>query len=230
LVRARVATQLRLKRLTDQLRVAARTDALTGIANRRAFDDTLEHEWQRGRRGDDPISLLLIDVDHFKQFNDRYGHPKGDDALQMVAKTLTAAARRTGDFVARCGGEEFALLLPETPRLGAELVARRVLDSIAALNIVHSEALTVRHLTVSVGIGCYDQESVSWIKTMEGQRVAGADWDLPCAATDLVVSADKALYAAKRAGRAQFRLQDVSYGLPSLAGETDASLRVQRAV
>jgi len=229
LVLARVATQLRLKRMTDQLRVAARTDALTGIANRRAFDDSLEHEWQRGRRGDDPISLLLIDVDHFKQYNDRYGHPKGDNALQQVAKALSAAARRTGDFVARCGGEEFALLLPQTPRLGAERVARRVLDTIAGLNIVHAAAATARHLTVSVGIGCYDQESPLWIRNLEEKRGAGAGWNLPCAASDLVVSADKALYTAKRAGRAQFKLHDVSDGLPALAGETDALPRVQRA-
>jgi diguanylate cyclase (GGDEF)-like protein len=222
LVLARVSTQLRLKRMTDQLRLAAATDALTGVANRRAFDQSLEHEWQRGRRGGDPISLLLIDVDHFKQYNDRYGHPKGDSALQMVAKALTAAARRTGDLVARCGGEEFALLLPQTPRLGAEHVARRVIDSFASLNIMHSVSVTARHLTVSVGIGCYDDESACWIKKTADGRPAADERLIPLSAADLIVTADKALYAAKRSGRAQFSLQDVSQGQTPCGADADS--------
>jgi len=214
LVLARVATQLRLKRMTDQLRSAAATDSLTGVANRRRFDESLEDEWQRGRRGGDPISLLLIDVDHFKLYNDRYGHPKGDCALQSVAKALTAVARRTGDLVARCGGEEFALLLPKTPRAGAEDVAGRVLGSIAGLNLLHSASPTGRHLSVSIGIGCFDTESACWVNHAAEGR-AGADRRLPCAAGDLVVTADKALYSAKRGGRAQFILRDVSLDLAS---------------
>jgi diguanylate cyclase (GGDEF)-like protein len=221
LVLARVATQLRLKRMTDQLRFAAATDGLTGVANRRRFDESLEHEWQRGRRGGDPISLLLIDVDHFKLYNDRYGHPKGDTALQAVSKALTSAARRTGDLVARCGGEEFALLLPQTPRLGAEHVARRVLSSIAALNIVHAGSVTARHLSVSIGIGCYDQECVCWTSNIAEARYVSDERRLSCAAADLVVTADKALYSAKRAGRAQYRLQDVSPDGPSPVGKKD---------
>jgi diguanylate cyclase (GGDEF)-like protein len=221
LVLARVATQLRLKRMTDQLRFAAATDGLTGVANRRRFDETLEHEWQRARRGADPMALLLIDVDHFKLYNDRYGHPKGDSALQLVAKALTGAARRTGDLVARCGGEEFALLLPQTRRVGAEHVARRVVDDVAALNILHAASVTARHLTVSVGIGCYDEESAYWVNSLVDVRYVGEDRRLPCTAADLVVTADSALYAAKRAGRAQFRLQDISAEVPTLPGKTD---------
>lgn len=221
LVLARVATQLRLKHLTDQLRFAAATDGLTGVANRRRFDETLEHEWQRARRGGDPMSLLLIDVDHFKLYNDRYGHPKGDSALQLVAKVLTGAARRTGDLVARCGGEEFALLLPQTKRLGAEHVALRVLSDVAAMNIVHSASVTARHLTVSVGIGCYDEQSSCWVTNLAEVRYIGDDHRLPCTASDLVVSADSALYAAKRAGRARFMLQDISDEISPPPGKTD---------
>jgi diguanylate cyclase (GGDEF)-like protein len=222
LMLARVATQLRLKRLTDQLHFAAATDGLTGVANRRRFDESLEHEWQRGRRGGDPITLLLIDVDHFKLYNDRYGHPKGDSALQMVAKALTCAAERTGDLVARCGGEEFALLLPQTMRLGAEHVARRVLKSVAALNIAHAASVTAGHLSVSIGIGCYDCESACWVTDLADARFVGDDRRLSCTAADLVVAADQALYSAKRAGRAQFKLQDVSHEMPSRAGKKDS--------
>lgn len=220
LVLARVQTQLRLKRMTDQLRFAAATDALTGVANRRRFDEALEDEWQRGRRGGDAISLLLIDVDYFKLYNDRYGHPKGDSALQSVAKALKGAARRTGDLVARCGGEEFALLLPQTARLGAEEVARHVLGSIAALKLLHSASPSARHLSVSIGIGCYDQASACWVNHAAEGR-AGGLLPLPCAAADLVVTADKALYSAKRAGRAQFNLRDVSLDLPALDGKKE---------
>ncbi len=210
LMLARVGTQLRVKRMTDQLRRAATTDGLTGVANRRKFDETLEYEWQRARRGCDPMALLLIDIDHFKLYNDRYGHPKGDITLRQVAKALTGAAMRTGDLVARCGGEEFAMLLPQTSRAGAEHVARRVLNAVSALNIVHAGSSTSRHLTVSIGISCYDATCAYWVDTSADFRFVGDDRRLPCTAADMVLTADKALYAAKRAGRAQARLQDIA--------------------
>jgi PleD family two-component response regulator len=109
---ARVKTQLRLKQLSDELRHMATIDGLTNVANRRHFDDALNSEWMRLRRSGDPVSLLLIDVDHFKLFNDRYGHPAGDVCLQLVARALTQACLRPADLVARYGGEEFILLLP----------------------------------------------------------------------------------------------------------------------
>jgi diguanylate cyclase (GGDEF)-like protein len=226
---ARVNTQLRVKHMTDQLRFAAATDALTGVANRRKFDESLEHEWQRARRGADPMALLLIDVDHFKLFNDRYGHPKGDTSLRLVAKALINAARRVGDLVARCGGEEFALLLPQTSRLGAEYVARRVLNSIAALDIVHAGSPTAPHLTVSIGISCYDEESPCWVDTAAHVPFMGEDRRLPCTAADLVVTADKALYAAKRGGRGQYRLQDITgVEMPEPPGSTIARAPAMR--
>jgi diguanylate cyclase (GGDEF)-like protein len=231
LMLARISTQLRVKRMTDQLRRAAATDALTGVANRRKFDELLEYEWLRSLRGGDPLSLLLIDVDHFKMYNDRYGHPKGDACLRQVARALVGAGQRIGDLVARCGGEEFALLLPQTPRFGAEHVARRVLNAIEALDIVHAGSTTARHLTVSVGIACYDEASPCWVNTPNEVRFVGDDRQLPCTATDLIMAADKALYSAKRAGRAQARLRDISSSdTGSHASDPDPTVRLlQRA-
>ncbi|MDH3209437.1 MAG: diguanylate cyclase, partial [Burkholderiaceae bacterium] len=117
---ARVKTQLRVKRLTDQLRDVAHIDALTEISNRRRFDELLNLEWLRGLREGHPVALLLADVDHFKLFNDAYGHPAGDVCLRMVAQALSSACRRPADLVARIGGEEFAVLMPNTPLDGAE--------------------------------------------------------------------------------------------------------------
>jgi diguanylate cyclase (GGDEF)-like protein len=211
LLLARVNTQLRLKRMTDQLRRAASTDSLTGVANRRAFDETLEHEWQRARRSGDPIALLLLDVDHFKPYNDRYGHPKGDTSLRQVARALVSSVCRTGDLVARCGGEEFAVLLPQTPRGGALHVANRILGLVKALDIVHAGSLTAAHVTVSIGAAAYDESSAGWVDSNAEGRFNGNDRRVPCVASDLVLSADTALYAAKRAGRAQVSYRDIDH-------------------
>lgn len=230
LMLARVTTQLRVKRMTDQLRLAASTDSLTGVANRRKFDEMLEHEWLRARRGGDPIAVLLIDIDHFKLYNDRYGHPRGDSSLRQVAQALSGAARRTGDLVARCGGEEFALLLPRTPRAGAEHVANRILAAVDALSLIHAGSPTARHLTVSIGIACYDEVSPCWVDIRADGRI-GAPGHFPCIATDLVLTADKALYSAKHAGRGQARLWDiVPIERIALPDESELSLGVlQRA-
>jgi diguanylate cyclase (GGDEF)-like protein len=210
LMLVRVNTQLRVKRMTEQLRLAASTDGLTGVANRRKFDETLEQEWQRAHRGSDPLAVLLIDVDHFKLYNDRYGHPRGDTALRLVAQALGAAARRPGDLVARCGGEEFGVLLPQTPRAGAEHVARRILHGVEGLRLAHAGAVTTLHLTVSVGIACYDEESPCWVSRSADGRVISKHGHLPGIAADLVLTADKALYEAKRAGRGQAIFMDMA--------------------
>jgi diguanylate cyclase (GGDEF)-like protein len=197
-VLARVKTHLRLKQLTDELRRAATTDVLTGIANRRRFDEMLEVEWLRMRRTGEAMSLLLVDVDHFKLFNDRYGHPQGDACLREVATALNANCQRPADFVARYGGEEFVVLLPQTPRDSAARIAAGMLESVQRLNIVHEDSPTAAHVSVSIGVGHHD---------MRGSASANADG---LQAGDLVLAADNALYAAKRAGRARVISRDIT--------------------
>jgi diguanylate cyclase (GGDEF)-like protein len=209
LVQARVKTQLRVKHMADDMRRISTIDVLTGIANRRHFDEMLEKEWRRARRSGDPLALLMIDVDHFKLFNDRYGHPAGDACLRSVAQALIGASLRPADMVARYGGEEFVVLLPKTPRAGARHVGQGLLEAVKGLGIPHEASLTGRHVTVSVGIACYDTDSASWLPASADFRFADA---VPagCSPAELMQAADKALYAAKRAGRAQVRLLDIS--------------------
>jgi diguanylate cyclase (GGDEF)-like protein len=207
LVKARVKTHLRVKHLADELRRCAVTDALTGIANRRHFDDLMEREWQRSCRHGDPLSLLLIDVDHFKLYNDRYGHPRGDHCLQEVVAAVKRAVRRAPDLVARCGGEEFAVLLPHTARPGAEFVAQRILESVAARRIRHEDSLTADHVTVSIGITCYDALGSALPIPGATQRTCDELHDF--SSSDLLLTADRALYAAKRSGRDRARFLDI---------------------
>jgi diguanylate cyclase (GGDEF)-like protein len=198
-VLARVRAQLRVKHMADELRRTATTDALTGVANRRQFDELLEREWLRARRSGEPVSLLMIDVDHFKLYNDLYGHPKGDICLKHVAQVLERACRRPADVVARYGGEEFMILLPQTPRQGAQHVAQEVLEAVAAFGILHDDSQTTHYVSVSVGIACFDDASGCWAYDSPG--LLGA--------SDLVLAADKALYSAKHAGRGQAKLRDI---------------------
>jgi len=206
-VLARVRTQLRVKGMADRLRRTATTDALTGIANRRLFDETLEREWLRARRAGNAVSLLMIDVDHFKIYNDLYGHPQGDACLQRVAQAMVRVCKRPADLVARYGGEEFMVLLPQTSRYGAQHVADKVLAAIAALVIFHEDSNAVHHVSVSVGIACYDDVSPCWATSPALPR---NDFHAPFGASHLVLAADRALYAAKHAGRARAELLDIA--------------------
>jgi diguanylate cyclase (GGDEF)-like protein len=208
LVVARVRTQLRVKHLADELRRIATIDVLTGVANRRRFDEALERECRRARRAGDPMALLMIDVDHFKLFNDHYGHPAGDACLRSVAQALVGASLRPADLVARYGGEEFVVLLPLTPREGAEHMARSVLEAVEALAILHGASSTAGHVTVSVGISCYDEASACWVMGAADSRAA--DLGAGCCPIELVQAADKAMYCAKRAGRARAMLLDIA--------------------
>jgi diguanylate cyclase (GGDEF)-like protein/PAS domain S-box-containing protein len=175
------------KKLERQLRELSRTDWLTGIPNRRAFDDALSMEWRRAmREGGASLSLFLIDIDHFKKFNDEYGHPAGDECLRLVASALAATVQRPGDFAARFGGEEFALVLPNTDAKGAKIIAERVREAVAALEIPHAGNPLGRVITISLGIA-----------TM---RSSGLGKEKPDAGI-LVMAADSALYEAKRRGR-----------------------------
>lgn len=197
---ARVNTQLKLKRMSDELRRLARADGLTGVANRRGFDESLRREWRRAQRGGQPLSLLMVDIDCFKLYNDRYGHPAGDRCLKAVALAVQGTQRRPGDLAARYGGEEFALLLPDTPPAGALHVAGEVLRAVEALGIEHAGSSVSRHVTVSIGASCFDEACEAWGRAGTQSRFGGGPAEGPA---DLVGAADQALYAAKRAGRAQ---------------------------
>ena len=199
-VLARVRTQLRVKLMSDELRRTATTDALTGVANRRYFDESIEREWQRARQGGDAVSLLMIDVDHFKLYNDLYGHPKGDVCLQCVAQALLSAFAGPAGLVARYGGEEFAMLLPRIARDGAQEIAKQSIEAVAARDIFHQDTGTTHHVTVSVGVACYDAASPCWGNAL-------------CGVADLLLAADKGLYAAKNSGRAQAMLREISPGM-----------------
>jgi len=205
-VMARVNTQLRIKQLSDELRRAATTDDLTGLANRRFFDENLSREWRRAGRSGDPVSFIMIDVDHFKLFNDHYGHPRGDGCLHQVAVVLAAACHRPADVVARYGGEEFAILLPQTPRAGAELLAARILNSVQAAAIAHDRSPTAAHVTVSIGVASIDSvRAAGRCNDTEGPVRSDG---LRMGAAGLIFAADEALYFAKRAGRARYHCCD----------------------
>jgi diguanylate cyclase (GGDEF)-like protein len=206
---ARVRTHLRAKHAADSLRRMVHTDPLTGVGSPHQFEEALEREWMRGLRLGDPMALLLVDVDHFPAYVERYGHAKGDVCLRRVAAAVKAISRRPADFVARCGGEQFAVLLPQTSRRGAEYIGHRVLEAIEALKINHEGSLTARHVTVSVGVSCYDDESACWIRAPADAR-AGNDTQKSRAANDLLLAADRALNCAKLAGHAQAKLLDIA--------------------
>jgi diguanylate cyclase (GGDEF)-like protein len=210
IVLARVKTHLSQKRKADGLRRDSMTDSLTGIASSRYFDQALAREWLIARRAGEPMSLLIIDVDRFQAYNDRYGHPKGDACLRRLAQVLLGEARLPADLVARCGGEEFVVLLPKTSRQGAEHVARRVLDAVEASGLFHRDSgAPSQHLTVSIGIGCHDAESPCWPNTAADlQEAVGG---LPGRDdSDLVFAADRALHCAQRGGGARAVLRDIS--------------------
>ncbi|CAH0290506.1 Phytochrome-like protein cph2 [Massilia sp. Bi118] len=185
-VRARVRTQLTVKRQRDALRALILTDALTGVANRRAFDERLEMEWRRCGRAQLPVSLLMVDIDHFKLYNDHYGHPAGDATLVEVAGAMRRAAGRGQDLVARYGGEEFAILLPQLDEQGAVGVGRRLMHELEMLDLPHAASPTSQRLTVSIGIS----------------SMVPGEHSLPA---DLVQVADALLYQAKAGGRNQYR-------------------------
>jgi two-component system chemotaxis family response regulator WspR len=165
-----------------QLQLLTVTDGLTGLANRRHLDATLDLEWRRCQRERASLSLLLMDIDYFKKYNDAYGHPAGDACLQEVAAALKRSVRRPADLVARYGGEEFAVVLPSTPEAGAATVASALRMEVAALQLPHRASDIATHVTLSLGVAA--------VVPGPGTSVAG-----------LIAAADGALYDAKRAGR-----------------------------
>jgi diguanylate cyclase (GGDEF)-like protein len=186
IVKARVRNHLELKRHRDFLEELSGLDSLTGICNRLRFDDFLMREWRRALRNRDPVSLILMEIDLFKQFNEHYGRRAGDDCLRQVAQTLADSVRRPADLVARFGNEEFACLLPETDEKGAICVANHIQEKVAALRIPHACSGATDHVTMSIG--------VATLVPLVGQS-----------AFDLIRRADALLYTAKRKGRNQIR-------------------------
>lgn len=191
------------KELEGRLETLAIEDGLTGLANRRRFDERLQEEWARAVRDGSPLSLLLIDVDHFKKFNDQYGHPTGDACLQSIAKTLAREARRPADLAARCGGEEFALLLPNTDAAGCGRIGERVRCAIREIGIPHALNLPSAVVTVSLG-----------------GAICRPSTDRSAEPSSLMEVADRALYAAKHGGRDQLVMSGevVSHPAVSAAG------------
>ncbi len=183
-LRARVRTQIAVKRQGDVLRSLSLTDSLTALANRRAFDDVLHKEWRRSLRSGQPLSLILADIDHFKAYNDHYGHQAGDECLRQFGRLLHALVGRPQDLVARFGGEEFVILLPEIDLGGGEVVAARVIEALRAAAMPHLGSSTAGHVTASLGVA-------SVLPAAHDPAV-------------LVGTADSMMYSAKLAGRNRF--------------------------
>jgi diguanylate cyclase (GGDEF)-like protein len=177
---------LGLKRKTDLLESLASIDGLTDIPNRRALDQALDQEWRRASRAGAPMAVIILDVDYFKRYNDRFGHAAGDECLRKVARTLTAALLRPADLAARYGGEEFAAVLPETQLEDAGQVAERIRVGVADLALPHPDSEAAPVVTVSLGVA--------------------ATWPEPNRTLqELVEKADRLLYEAKSSGRNRWK-------------------------
>ncbi|HEX3727287.1 MAG TPA: diguanylate cyclase [Pirellulales bacterium] len=178
------SAQIALHEANRLLELQAATDGLTGISNRRGFDKVFEEEWIRHKRSRLPISLALIDTDLFKQYNDAYGHLAGDDCLRLVANVIQASIFRAGDFVARFGGEEFAIIMPGTDEQGAAALAERIRVRIKQLGLPHPKSSVSEYLTISIGL----------------TTIIPSEYD---SHLEFLREADIALYRAKANGRDQ---------------------------
>jgi len=182
IVKARVQNHVSLKLKTDLLETLALVDGLTGVPNRRRFDETLESEWKRALRDGTPLALIMADIDHFKAYNDNYGHGAGDHCLKAVAKALAHALNRPSDMMARYGGEEFVAVMPDTDGEGARLLAERWCANVAALLLPHRFSNVAEHVTISAGYAA--------LKPTPEQTPR-----------ELMEMADQMLYQAKQQGR-----------------------------
>ncbi|SFL90251.1 diguanylate cyclase [Rugamonas rubra] len=196
-VKARVNTQLTVKRQADQLRAMAMVDGLTGVANRRRFDAVLEIEWRRAAREGAELAVIMIDVDFFKRYNDRFGHLAGDNCLQQVAGALQQRLDRSSDLLARYGGEEFACVLPATGLDGALICGNALEQRVRALALPHPDSEAAPVVTVSIGVAVG--------RPSEGGSAAA-----------LLASADTQLYCAKQSGRARVCGQQFSAQRPGV--------------
>lgn len=174
--------QQQLEETNEQLLYLSVTDGLTGLSNRRHFEEAYNEEWARSLRNCTPLSLLLLDIDHFKAYNDTYGHCAGDDCLRRISLTLSEIVQRDVDKLARIGGEEFAILLPGTDTPGAEFVARKLLLAVSTKDLPHGASGTADYVTISIGVASTVPDRMLSPRTV---------YD----------AADKALYSAKKQGR-----------------------------
>ncbi|MDF2446343.1 MAG: hypothetical protein K0S46_1579 [Moraxellaceae bacterium] len=179
--------QERTEEYASRLDRLSRHDALTGLANRRHFDEEVQQEWRRATRQQTPLAILMIDIDHFKHYNDTLGHVNGDNCLRKVASIIAAHTRRPGELAVRYGGEEFLLMFPDTGREAACLQAERLLEALHLARLPHAPGLAREHVTVSVGVAAV---------------VPGTTMLAP---GELICAADDALYEAKHAGRDTWR-------------------------
>ncbi|MEM6185334.1 diguanylate cyclase [Shewanella vaxholmensis] len=180
---ARVKNQFTLKRQSDLLHSIALLDSLTGVANRRQFEQRLPELWKHCCRNQLALSVVMLDVDFFKRFNDRYGHQEGDQCLRQVAKAISDSLRRGIDFVARYGGEEFICILPETPLSGAMNMAKNIVNAVQALHLEHVDS-SFKEVTISAGVSSViPRQDLTW--------------------QSLIETADQQLYLAKERGRNQ---------------------------
>jgi diguanylate cyclase (GGDEF)-like protein len=184
IVKARVKNHLELKQYRDMLKENSMIDGLTQIANRRRFDETLLVEWNRQKRHSESLSMLMIDIDFFKNYNDTYGHLQGDECLKQIAQTIKNGLKRSADLAARWGGEEFACILPDTDHTMAINIGEAIREAIMDLELPHEASLINSIVTVSIGVA-----------TVKSQEYADADFQV------LIKKADDALYKAKESGR-----------------------------
>jgi diguanylate cyclase (GGDEF)-like protein len=185
IVRARVRNHINLKINSDLLEKLSKQDSLTDIPNRRNFEERLDREWSRASRNGQPLTLVMMDIDHFKNYNDHYGHGAGDECLRRVARILKKSLSRPMDVVARYGGEEFVALLPDTDEAGARHVAEQLRAAIEAAAIPHGHSATAPVVTLSVGAATHSRSNAKH------------------KAKQLQQAADQALYRAKGQGRNQ---------------------------
>jgi diguanylate cyclase (GGDEF)-like protein len=180
-------TTKKLKRANKKLESASYTDSLTGLYNRRYFNIVYDRELKRAKRTKSYITFMMLDIDYFKQYNDNYGHIEGDFALKSVAKVLKETLKRPADFVFRLGGEEFGVLLVDTPESASAVIARNICDSIKAREIKHEYSKVCEYLTISIGVACCIADEA-------------LDEEL------LLSRADEMLYKAKESGRDRYAI------------------------
>ncbi|MBU1054918.1 MAG: diguanylate cyclase [Proteobacteria bacterium] len=186
IVKARVNTHLELKRKSDMLEHMLAIDSLTEIPNRRHFDKVFESEWNRAKRSGSLVSLVILDIDYFKKFNDNYGHPAGDECLKLVAQELKQCIKRSGEIIARYGGEEFAAILPGVSQDDAQKLAEKLRNHIESLQIIHAYSDVADCITISLGVATTSPK--------DGLEPA-----------EFINTTDKMLYEAKSQGRNQVK-------------------------